>query len=104
MRKTNVAVHSIGRRGVSRKQRIFALAFLELRYFPSEIFSQKTQISEKVVKLASRELNVFIAAKCFMATKTAKICQMLQAANAELLYEEADTSFTMHIKISKLKN
>jgi hypothetical protein len=42
-------------------------------------FSQKTRISEKDVKVASVEMNGFIASKCFIAPETAKICQELQA-------------------------
>jgi hypothetical protein len=41
-------------------------------------FSHKTQISEDV-KLESREMNGFIASKCFMAPETGKIFQELQA-------------------------
>jgi hypothetical protein len=75
---TNTTVRSLGGRGTSREQRIFAVAVLVLQYFPSLTFSLKTQISEKAVKLASRELNGFIVSKCFMAPDSVKICQVLQ--------------------------
>jgi hypothetical protein len=53
--------------------------FLNCSTFLSVTFSQKTQISEEDVKLSSREINGFIASKCFMTPGTAKICQELQA-------------------------
>jgi hypothetical protein len=50
--------------------------------FPSVTLSQKTQISEEDVKLASRDMNGFIALKCLIARETAKICQVLLAGES----------------------
>jgi hypothetical protein len=64
-------------------------------------FIQKTQMPEEDMKVASREIDGFNAPICFMAQGTAKICQMVQAGkiyNAELLCEEADAIFMLHIQ------
>jgi hypothetical protein len=42
-------------------------------------FSQKTRLSEEHVKVATCQLNGFIASKCSMAQGTVKICRVLQA-------------------------
>jgi hypothetical protein len=49
---------------------------LNFSTFSSLTFSQRAQISEDV-KLASRELNGFIASKGFMAPDTIKIYKVL---------------------------
>jgi hypothetical protein len=57
------------------------VTFLELIAFTFLSFGQKTRISEewnKVVKLASREPNDFIASNWFMAPQNVKIFQMLE--------------------------
>jgi hypothetical protein len=63
-------------RGVG-EQRVFTLAS-----FSSLTFGQKSPVSEGHVTLASRELKGFIASKYFMATETAKLCQVLQAGKS----------------------
>jgi hypothetical protein len=60
------------------------------------------------VKLASRDLNGFIASKCYMAPETVKICQLItnrKDFNAEPLCEEVDAMFAPCIKKQlKIKN
>jgi hypothetical protein len=61
---------------------ISCIAFFEDHVFNFLSFSHKTGIFEgcnKDVKLASWELNSFIAFSCFMAPENAKIFQVLQA-------------------------
>jgi hypothetical protein len=42
-------------------------------------FNQKTGMPEEDVKVASCQLNGFIASKCFIPQGIAKICQVFQA-------------------------
>jgi hypothetical protein len=61
-------------------------------------FSQKAPISEKDVKLASRDLNGFTASKCFMAPQTGNMLTITSSDNAELLSEDGIAIFTICTK------
>jgi hypothetical protein len=50
-----------------------------LSFYCPSVKIQNSVGCNKNVKLASRELNNFIASSCFMAPATAKMCQILQA-------------------------